>query len=149
MSEKLDLDEILAEFHAEQKAAPARPADAPAERPPRRAELHRESAAPEPAPRYEERRAEAPVAVAERPAPAKKPAPQPARRSPKAARRRKAGILRMSLAVLLLAALLTGLVVWALGEETKPAETEPTPVSLDLGEAMEGYLDEAPTRSRG
>ncbi len=166
MSDKVDLelDAILAEFHAEELKAPPKPV--PAEKPLRRAEVPRpvqtQPPKPTPLPRQEPVKAAPAVAVAEKPAPARR-ASAPRRadvselleekeitaREGRAARRERAGIVRMLLALAALAVLLAGLLAWAIHDEKQVVSEDTEILSLQLGEAMEDYLDEAPTRFRG
>jgi hypothetical protein len=183
---ELDLDAILAEFHAEERQAQAKPAPAPVERPRRRAEIHAAENVlpPEPAPIPRQEPAAAPtaVAVAERPPVRQEARPvvretrpvqretrpevrearpvqretrpevretRPEARDGRAARRRQTGIKRMLLALAALAVLLTGLLIWTIHDEKQAVAEDPEIISLDLGEALEEYLDQAPTRMRG
>ena len=176
---ELDLDAILAEFHAEERQAQAKPAPAPVEQPRRRAEIHAAENVlpPEPAPHPRQEPAAAPtaVAVAERPPVRQEARPvvretrpvqrenrpevretrpvqretRPEVREGRAARRRQAGIKRMLLALAALAVLLTGLLIWTIHDEKQAVAEDPEIISLDLGEALEEYLDQAPTRMRG
>lgn len=175
----LDLDAILAEFHAEERQTQAKPAPAPAEQPRRRAEIHAAENAlpPEPAPAAQTvlSQPRTAVAVAERPPVRREPRPeireprpevretrpvirearpeiresQSEVRDGRAARRRRTGINRMLLALAALAVLLTGLLIWTIHDEKQAVAEEPEVISLDLGEALEEYLDQAPTRTRG
>lgn len=169
---ELDLDAILAEFHAEERQAQAKPAPTPVEQPRRRAEIHAAENVlpPEPAPipRQEPAAAPAAVAVAERPPVRQEARPviresrpvrqearpevretRPEARDGRAARRRQTGIKRMLLALAALAVLLTGLLIWTIHDEKQAVAEDPEIISLDLGEALEEYLDQAPTRMRG
>ena len=176
---ELDLDAILAEFHAEERREQAKPAPAPVEQPRRRAEIHAAENVlpPEPAPIPRQEPAAAPtaVAVAERPPVRQEARPvvretrpvqrenrpevretrpvqretRPEVREGRAARRRQAGIKRMLLALAALAVLLTGLLIWTIHDEKQAVAEDPEIISLDLGEALEEYLDQAPTRMRG
>ena len=74
---------------------------------------------------------------------------RPEARDGRAARRRQTGIKRMLLALAALAVLLTGLLIWTIHDEKQAVAEDPEIISLDLGEALEEYLDEAPTRMRG
>lgn len=141
---ELDLDAILAEFsRLEEQSA------------------REKTAAPPPA--GEKDPAPAPAPAAERPAPApvreKSPAPAAEKSEPVPAekkekpspRRRKgaAGLGLMLLVLLLLAGALWGLLRWTARVERENLPPEPEPLRLELGAALESYLDEASVNSLG
>ena len=151
MSEKtdLELDAILAEFHAEETGAPVRPVSMPSDRPRRRAEVQGQEPAPAqepaPVPQREVSQPRTAVAVAERPPVVRESRPDP--REGRAVRRRRAGLTRMLLTLAALAILLVGLLVWAIGDEKQDVVEETEVIRMDLGEDLEDYLDDASTRS--
>ena len=154
---ELDLDAILAEYHAEERR-PAAPAESPAPR--------RRRAESAPAPREEAPAAAAPQPRRERfaapdpersedrterqPRPVQKPRPAPkAERERRPASRKSAGGLRMAIVLAALLAVLAGMLFWVSREEQKTAALEPEPLRLELGQALENYLDHAATTSYG
>ncbi len=165
----LDLDAILAEFHAEENTKSPAPAPEP--------ELRRRRAEPLPPPRSERRepgpldgattryeaRTEQPAArrtvpaepvsvKTAKPRAESKPAPQrekQAAREVRAAKRRRMGQIRMAVTLAVLAALLAGLLWITLREERKNKALEPEPISVDLVAELESYLDYAATHSDG
>ena len=173
----LDLDAILAEFHGQEENAPAQKRPEPRAASSRRElreraerQAAREKAASEtektmlfeplapepPAPRRQE--APAPVEkkpLKEKPAPAReKPAERPAK-SPETLSRKKQvqkgpgkAFALMFLAVLALAAVLTGLLGWTSRAEKAAAPKAPEEIRLSLGEDLEALLDEGAASSR-
>ena len=154
---ELDLDAILAEYHAEEQR-PAAPAESPAPR--------RRRAESAPAPREEAPAAAAPQPRRERfaapdpersedrtvrqPRPVQKPRPAPkAERERRPASRKSAGGLRMAVVLAALLAVLAGMLFWVSREEQQSAAQEPEPIRMELGQALEDYLDHAATTSYG
>ena len=154
---ELDLDAILADFHAEERR-PAAPVESPAPRR-RRAEsapaLREEApAAAAPQPRRERFAAPDPEQSEDRterlPRPVQKPRPAPkAERERRPASRKSAGGLRMAVVLAALLAVLAGMLFWVSREEQKTAAQEPEPIRMELGQALEDYLDHAATTSYG
>ena len=154
---ELDLDAILAEYHAEEQR-PAAPAESPAPR--------RRRAESAPAPREEAPAAAAPQPRRERfaapdpersedrterlPRPAQKPKiAAKTERERRPASRKSAGGLRMAAVLAALLAVLAGMLFWVSREEQQSAALEPEPLRLELGQALEDYLDHAATTSYG
>lgn len=172
---ELDLDAILAEFHR-QDQSPSRQEAAPTPRRRReeRLEAPREPEAsalaehpkePRPlAPRREDpvpKREPQPAApkpanAAARPRSAAPDRERPVRKAaaPKAeretGRRSRAAEGRRHMAIVLaaLAVLLAGLLFWTVRAERQAAALEPEPVSLELGQQLEEYLNHAATTTR-
>ena len=154
---ELDLDAILAEYHAEEQR-PAAPAESPAPRR-RRAESapapqEEPPAAAAPQPRRERFAAPDPEQSEDRterlPRPVQKPRPAPkAERERRPASRKSAGRLRMALVLAALLAVMAGMLFWVSREEQKTAAGEPEPIRMELGQALEDYLDHAATTSYG
>lgn len=155
---ELDLDAILAEYHAEERR-PAAPLESPAPRR-RRAEsapAPQEEPIASPAPQQPQQ--ERTALTAERPAaPRQERLPRPVQKpkiAPKAERERRpasrksAGRLRMALVLAALLAVMAGMLFWVSREEQKTAAQEPEPLRLELGQALEDYLDHAATTSYG
>lgn len=174
----LDLDAILAEFHAEEAGKAPAPAPDPAPRrrreEPVTARLEREESVPrDSTTRYEARterpeprrvESEEPVPVTSAPDKPAKPRENPktaagqnpaadpekqAAREARAAKRRRTGRVRMAAVLAVLALVLAGLMWWVVREEQKNAVPEPAPIALDLGGELEEYLDYAATHSSG
>ncbi len=155
---EMDLDAILADFHAEERR-PAAPVESPAPRR-RRAEI---TPAPQEEPTVaadlQPPRRERAALTAERPAapkqeqqprPVQKPKIAPkAEREPRPATRKTAGRLRMAIVLATLLAVLAGMLFWVSREEQKTAAHEPEPMRMELGQALEDYLDHAATTSYG
>ena len=155
---ELDLDAILAEYHAEERR-PAAPAESPAPRR-RRAEsapVPQEEPIASPAPQQPQQErialtAERPAAPrqVQQPRPVQKPRPAPkAERERRPASRKSAGGLRMAVVLAALLAVLAGMLFWVSREEQKTAAQEPEPIRMELGQALENYLDHAATTSYG
>lgn len=154
---ELDLDAILAEYHAEEQR-PAAPVESPAprrrraesapvprEEPPAAADLQpRRERVVTPGPEESEDRTE------RQPRPVQKPKPAPkAERERRPASRKSAGGLRMAVVLAGMLAVLAGMLFWVSREEQQSAALEPEPLRLELGQALEDYLDHAATTSYG
>ena len=121
----LDLEAILAEYHAQERGEkPSAPA-------------------PEPQPRR--RRAPEPVLSAREPAGEDTALYRP----PKAEKRGAKGGLRMALVLTVFIAVLAGLLYWTVTDERAKRTEEPEPLRLELAQAMGDYLEEASLRSHG
>lgn len=154
---ELDLDAILAEYHAEERR-PAAPAESPAPRR-RRAESapvpqEEAPAAAAPQPRRERFAAPDPERSEDRterqPRPVQKPKiAAKTERERRPASRKSAGGLRMAVVLAALLAVLAGMLFWVSREEQQSAALEPEPLRLELGQALEDYLDHAATTSYG
>ena len=155
---ELDLDAILAEYHAEERR-PAAPAESPAPRR-RRAEsapVPREEPIASPAPQQPRRERvvtpgpeQSEERTVQQPRPVQKPRPAPkAERERRPASRKSAGGLRMAVVLAALLAVLAGMLFWVSREEQKTAAQEPEPIRMELGQALEDYLDHAATTSYG
>lgn len=155
---ELDLDAILAEYHAEEQR-PAAPAESPAPRR-RRAEsapVPREEPIASPAPQQPRRERvvtsgpeQSEERTVQQPRPVQKPRPAPnAERERRPASRKSAGGLRMAIVLAVLLAVLAGMLFWVSREEQQSAALEPEPLRLELGQALENYLDHAATTSYG
>ena len=145
----MDLDAILREFHAEERRAAARSA-AETDRP---QPAVRMTVPPQPVVQtaqtvLETAPAQAPVSPARKTDTADFEQLEPPVYT-RAARMRHAGIVRMIAVLAVLALLLGGLLFWAIRDEKQAKAEEPTQIRMDLGEALENYLDEAPTRTHG
>lgn len=155
---ELDLDAILAEYHEEERR-PAAPAESPAPRR-RRAEsapVPQEEPIAFPAPQQPRRERvvtpgpeESEERTVQQPRPVQKPRPAPkAERERRPASRKSAGGLRMAVVLAALLAVLAGMLFWVSREEQKTAAQEPEPIRMELGQALEDYLDHAATTSYG
>ena len=154
---ELDLDAILADFHAEERR-PAAPVESPAPRR-RRAESapapqEEPPAAAAPQPRRERFAAPDPEQSEDRTGRLPRPAQKPkiaakTERELRPASRKSAGRLRMALVLAALLAVMAGMLFWVSREEQKTAAQEPEPIRMELGQALEDYLDHAATTSYG
>ncbi len=143
----LDLDAILAEFRLPEEQPSPEETGEPAPVPRRERKPIPQPAAPEesaPVPEREEAPAAPPAEERDEPRSGRpKRQPDPRRK------RQAAGRALMALVILALAAALWGLVRWTARAEQENLPPEPEPLRLELGEALESYLDGAATSSHG
>ena len=172
----LDLEAILAEYHAQERGEkPSAPAPEPQPRrrrapepvlsarepagedtalyrPPVRKEAA-PAAPPQPTPPRTEKpktpqpRPKPPQPKPQPPQPKAKPTEKPA--PPKAEKRGAKGGLRMALVLTVFIAVLAGLLYWTVTDERAKRTEEPEPLRLELAQAMGDYLEEASLRSHG